>query len=269
MNLPSVQSLPSFLESLSSLQQLYIGNVPMLRELPNLPPSLKHLMIWECHPELKERYGEDGGSHRHKIAHIPTILIDKVQILAASRHILHFAENQEATFSSSLLECFSYNFLHHCQHYYYQTFLRCLLPLETLLSVTVLFRSGSSIPRITLLEGDEDLMALPSLILLLYFSCKIAVPNDYIDVVGVWRGEEAERKGSVCGDEIFSVREWMRWSKDVYGEGDGKEEEEEEGDEEDDDKVRDDRKITDKAELIIKNHNVLDNKQFFALLSSF
>ncbi|KAH0469686.1 hypothetical protein IEQ34_001244 [Dendrobium chrysotoxum] len=70
---------------------------------------------------------------------------------------------------------------------------------------------------------------------------EIAVPNAYIAVGGVWRGEEAERKGSVRGDEVFSIREWMRWSKDVYGEGDGEEEEEEEGDEEEDDKVWDDR----------------------------
>ncbi|KAL0928351.1 hypothetical protein M5K25_000228 [Dendrobium thyrsiflorum] len=68
--LRSLESL--HLESLSSIQKLYIQNVPMLRELPNLPPSLKTLIIWgECHPELKERYREDGGSDRHKIAHIP------------------------------------------------------------------------------------------------------------------------------------------------------------------------------------------------------
>ncbi|KAI0503603.1 hypothetical protein KFK09_014537 [Dendrobium nobile] len=76
--LESLQSLPSTIESLSSLQQLVIGVVPMLRELPNLPPSLKSLFIVSCHPELKERYGEDGGSDRHKIAHIPDIFIDYV-----------------------------------------------------------------------------------------------------------------------------------------------------------------------------------------------
>ncbi|XP_020681990.1 putative disease resistance protein RGA4 isoform X1 [Dendrobium catenatum] len=66
----------SLLESLSSLEKLSISNVPMLRELPNLPPSLITLRIWgECHPELKERYREDGGSDRHKIAHIPYFYI--------------------------------------------------------------------------------------------------------------------------------------------------------------------------------------------------
>ncbi|PKU83304.1 Disease resistance protein RGA2 [Dendrobium catenatum] len=73
--LKSLQSLPSTFESLSSLQFLYIHGVPMLRELPNLPPSLECLQIERCHPELKERYGEDGGSDRHKIVHIPDIFI--------------------------------------------------------------------------------------------------------------------------------------------------------------------------------------------------
>ncbi|KAI0503609.1 hypothetical protein KFK09_014543 [Dendrobium nobile] len=73
--LTSLQSLPSTFESLSSLQYLIIQDVPMIRELPNLPPSLKRLQISGCHPELKERYGEDGGSDRHKIAHIPIISI--------------------------------------------------------------------------------------------------------------------------------------------------------------------------------------------------
>ncbi|KAL0920674.1 hypothetical protein M5K25_009831 [Dendrobium thyrsiflorum] len=46
-----------------------------LRESPNLPPSLKDLSIWGCHPELFARYREDGGSDRSKIAHIPHIHI--------------------------------------------------------------------------------------------------------------------------------------------------------------------------------------------------
>ncbi|KAH0461640.1 hypothetical protein IEQ34_009215 [Dendrobium chrysotoxum] len=70
--LGSLQSLPSSLESLSSLQTLSIEYVPMLRELPNLPSSLERLTISRC-PDLKERYREDGGSDRPKIAHIPQI----------------------------------------------------------------------------------------------------------------------------------------------------------------------------------------------------
>ncbi|XP_020673619.1 putative disease resistance protein RGA4 [Dendrobium catenatum] len=74
--LKSLQSLPSSLESLSSLHELCIDyGVPMLRELPNLPPSLESLSIKGCHPELHERYRGDGGSDRHKIAHIPCINI--------------------------------------------------------------------------------------------------------------------------------------------------------------------------------------------------
>ncbi|KAL0928376.1 hypothetical protein M5K25_000253 [Dendrobium thyrsiflorum] len=74
-SLRSLESLPSSLESISSLQKLSIEyGVPMLRELPNLPPSVKTLIIWgRCHPELYERYRGDGGSDRHKIAHIPHI----------------------------------------------------------------------------------------------------------------------------------------------------------------------------------------------------
>ncbi|PKU78741.1 Putative disease resistance protein RGA4 [Dendrobium catenatum] len=71
--LKSLQSLPSSLESFSSLQKLCIQHVPMLRELPNLPSSLESLSIAGCHPELYELYRGDGGSDRHKIAHIPYI----------------------------------------------------------------------------------------------------------------------------------------------------------------------------------------------------
>ncbi|KAI0503721.1 hypothetical protein KFK09_014660 [Dendrobium nobile] len=74
-SLKSLQSLPSTFESLSTLQYVVLWDVPMLRELPNLPPSLERLIIRNCHPELKERYGEDGGSDRHKIARIPYISI--------------------------------------------------------------------------------------------------------------------------------------------------------------------------------------------------
>ncbi|KAL0920679.1 hypothetical protein M5K25_009837 [Dendrobium thyrsiflorum] len=76
-SLKSLQSLPSSLESLYSLQILSIGDAPMLRELPNLPRSLESLSIVGCHPELFERYREDGGSDRHKIAYIPDIRLLK------------------------------------------------------------------------------------------------------------------------------------------------------------------------------------------------
>ncbi|KAL0920650.1 hypothetical protein M5K25_009800 [Dendrobium thyrsiflorum] len=52
-SLKSLQSLPSSLENLSSLQTLDIYNLPMLRELPNLPPSLETLDIYNV-PMLRE-----------------------------------------------------------------------------------------------------------------------------------------------------------------------------------------------------------------------
>ncbi|KAI0514110.1 hypothetical protein KFK09_010144 [Dendrobium nobile] len=56
------------------LIELKIYRAPMLRELPKyLLPSLQRLSISGCHPELYERYRKDGGSDRHKIAHIPNI----------------------------------------------------------------------------------------------------------------------------------------------------------------------------------------------------
>ncbi|KAI0514161.1 hypothetical protein KFK09_010195 [Dendrobium nobile] len=59
------------------LIELSIDDVPRLRELPNLSPSLKRLIIRRCHPKLHKRYREDGGSDWHKIAHIPHIDIDR------------------------------------------------------------------------------------------------------------------------------------------------------------------------------------------------
>ncbi|XP_028547885.1 uncharacterized protein LOC110110932, partial [Dendrobium catenatum] len=80
LNISKVPMLRELPDLPSSLTVLNIYNVPMLRELPNLPPSLERLRInGKCHPELKERYREDGGSDRHKIAHIPHIYIDPEQ----------------------------------------------------------------------------------------------------------------------------------------------------------------------------------------------
>ncbi|KAI0514134.1 hypothetical protein KFK09_010168 [Dendrobium nobile] len=75
-DVPMLRELPNLLPSLKRLIELKIWNVPMLRELPNLPPSLKVLDISRCHPELHERYQKDRGYDRHKIAHIPDIRIE-------------------------------------------------------------------------------------------------------------------------------------------------------------------------------------------------
>ncbi|KAH0469465.1 hypothetical protein IEQ34_001023 [Dendrobium chrysotoxum] len=52
------------------------------------------------------------------------------------------------------------------------------------------------------------------------------VPNAEIAIGAIGSGEEAERKGSVCGDEGFAIGKGMRWSNDVCSGGDGEEEEE-------------------------------------------
>ncbi|KAI0514115.1 hypothetical protein KFK09_010149 [Dendrobium nobile] len=58
------------------LINLFLFDVPMLRELPKLSPSLKRLaIVGDFHPEVYERYRKDGGSDWHKIAHIPDIHI--------------------------------------------------------------------------------------------------------------------------------------------------------------------------------------------------
>ncbi|PKU87563.1 putative disease resistance protein RGA3 [Dendrobium catenatum] len=80
-NMPKVKLLESKFNgndkhhAFPCLIKLELWDVPMLQELPNLPPSLEGLRIKYCHPELKKRYGEDGGPDRHKIAHIPEIYI--------------------------------------------------------------------------------------------------------------------------------------------------------------------------------------------------
>ncbi|KAI0514203.1 hypothetical protein KFK09_010238 [Dendrobium nobile] len=83
-HLQLLQNIPAFLEHLelshieslkclpSSLSNSSI-KIPQLKELPDLPPSLKSLSILYCHPDLKERYRKFVGSDWHKIAHIPYV----------------------------------------------------------------------------------------------------------------------------------------------------------------------------------------------------
>ncbi|XP_028550857.1 putative disease resistance protein RGA3 [Dendrobium catenatum] len=77
------ETLPPF-GQLPFLKTLTLYNMPKVKWLQSKYngndkyrtfPLLKDLEIRKCHPELYERYREDGGSDRHKIAHIPNIHI--------------------------------------------------------------------------------------------------------------------------------------------------------------------------------------------------
>ncbi|PKU64512.1 Putative disease resistance protein RGA3 [Dendrobium catenatum] len=59
--LKALQCLPSSL-STSSLKSLYLQGNPLLKSLPDLPPSLHSLLIRYCDPELMERYKSFKGS---------------------------------------------------------------------------------------------------------------------------------------------------------------------------------------------------------------
>ncbi|KAJ4827353.1 hypothetical protein Tsubulata_041139, partial [Turnera subulata] len=64
------------LEHLSSLSELKIFGCPELQSLPEegLPSSLQYLAISGCPKTLMKRCQENGGD-RHKISHIPWIVI--------------------------------------------------------------------------------------------------------------------------------------------------------------------------------------------------
>ncbi|KAL6327867.1 hypothetical protein AAG906_026546 [Vitis piasezkii] len=74
-NDPNLESLTSLsLQTLTSLEQLWIDNCPKLRSiLPReglLPDTLSQLLMWQC-PHLKQRYSKEEGDDWPKIAHIP------------------------------------------------------------------------------------------------------------------------------------------------------------------------------------------------------
>ncbi|XP_028806826.1 putative disease resistance RPP13-like protein 1 [Neltuma alba] len=66
------------LQHLTSLEELYFWNCKNLESLPedSLPSSLLLLEIDGC-PKLEERYDYEKGKHLSKIAHIPTIRINR------------------------------------------------------------------------------------------------------------------------------------------------------------------------------------------------
>ncbi|KAL6131690.1 hypothetical protein ACLB2K_070064 [Fragaria x ananassa] len=72
---PNLKKLSKGFQFLTSLESLYLYNCPKLTTLPveeGLPLSLARLYISNC-PLLEERY---KGRYRHKIAHIPQVLIN-------------------------------------------------------------------------------------------------------------------------------------------------------------------------------------------------
>ncbi|KAL0920746.1 hypothetical protein M5K25_009910 [Dendrobium thyrsiflorum] len=54
-DLEALQCLPSSL-STSSLKNLNLISIPLLKSLPDLPRGLKSLTVYNCHPELMKRY---------------------------------------------------------------------------------------------------------------------------------------------------------------------------------------------------------------------
>lgn len=74
----NLQSLPSSLSSLESLDKLILWNCPELELLPDeqLPLSLRKLEVALCNPVLKDRLRKECGIDWPKIAHIPWVEID-------------------------------------------------------------------------------------------------------------------------------------------------------------------------------------------------
>ncbi|CAN6248276.1 unnamed protein product [Urochloa humidicola] len=68
--------LPSIMASLTSLGTLEILKAVLLQSLPELPASLEHLLINECHPVLVRRCRKRIGRYWHRIARIQDVKID-------------------------------------------------------------------------------------------------------------------------------------------------------------------------------------------------
>ncbi|KAJ0483700.1 putative leucine-rich repeat domain superfamily [Helianthus annuus] len=70
----NLESLSTGLQHLTSLQHLYIGNCPKVKDLPEtLLPSLLSLGIYGDCPKLKERCEGRGSHYWPRISHIPCI----------------------------------------------------------------------------------------------------------------------------------------------------------------------------------------------------
>ncbi|KAJ3682275.1 hypothetical protein LUZ60_014848 [Juncus effusus] len=76
----SLQSLPSCMENMYTLEFVEIGGCKMLKSLPNLPLSLKHLFIDECHSEL----ADPSSIYWSRTSHIPHVHISTNPCLSLS-----------------------------------------------------------------------------------------------------------------------------------------------------------------------------------------
>lgn len=81
----NLQTLPTQMEKLVSLQSLHIEIAPRIQFLPKLPFSLNKLTIWGCDPRFLKLYERNVGSDWGKIENI-----DHVDMKAYSEGALSF-----------------------------------------------------------------------------------------------------------------------------------------------------------------------------------
>jgi hypothetical protein len=81
----NLQTLPTQMEKLVSLQSLHIEKAPRIQFLPKLPFSLNKLTIWGCDPRFLKLYERNVGSDWGKIENI-----DHVDMKAYSEGALSF-----------------------------------------------------------------------------------------------------------------------------------------------------------------------------------
>ncbi|CAL4911212.1 unnamed protein product [Urochloa decumbens] len=81
----SLQSLPSSMQGLSSLKELYLESAVKLLSLPHLPSSLKELCIRKCHLELEKKFRQIGSPERNKISHVQRVQIGRLYLIMGNQ----------------------------------------------------------------------------------------------------------------------------------------------------------------------------------------
>jgi hypothetical protein len=71
----SLKSLTPSMQDLCSLVLLHLFGSGQLQSLPYLPPSLKSLILPNCHPDLEKKIRKHGSPEWNKITHIPVARI--------------------------------------------------------------------------------------------------------------------------------------------------------------------------------------------------